>query len=103
MEPCGNFHVLFLGGCGRLQDKYARRVRQRPPAFDEGMNVARDGIGELLGPEVRRGGQDHDIDAGIDRLAISVEANKATLRRDVDHGSLRFRSLAVVACINAFL
>ena len=69
----------------RHQHPISRRV-DAARLFQERVLAGFDGRCVVDRPEVRRRGQQHQVDAGVDHLLVGVEADEPTLGRDVDLG-----------------
>ena len=86
---------------GRQQSSNARPV-DRHRFLHEYVHARARGILKMLGPKVRIGGQNGQIDAAVDRLLEGIEPDEPSLGRDVDPLGKALMFLAVVSRFLSF-
>ncbi len=76
--------ALLLGFFARLQNAAHARSIDGDRLLDEGVLARGDDRLQVLGPKVRRRGENHDVDAAVDHLLVGVEADEAVVVGDGD-------------------
>ena len=87
------FRLRFLGGGKDLADAgpvHANRL------FREDVFARLHGGGDVQRPEARRGGQDHEVHAGVDHVQVGIQTEEATALRQVDQVAALFHPVFVI-------
>ena len=75
---------FFFGNCGAFGDGADAGGVGGHGFFGEDVFAGLNGVFDVGRAEAGRGGEQHDIDAGVDELLVGIKADETAVGRDVD-------------------